>query len=95
MLKNDHGSSASYKHYVVASYLFISRQSICLPHPRLDLRSLTANYSILTLSGVQYYGLIRNRLGIEAWARQMITECYPETKDVKMVTNRTRDQRDY
>ena len=42
----------------------------------------------------QYYGLIRNRIGIEAWAKKMITDCYPDTRDVKMVTNRTRDHRD-
>lgn len=50
--------------------------------------------SLGLFSSAQYFGRIRNRAGIEAWAKQMITDCYPDTKDVKMVTNRTRDLRD-
>ncbi|CAN0456163.1 unnamed protein product [Laminaria digitata] len=43
----------------------------------------------------KYTGLIQHRNGIEAWTKMLIKEHYPEVRDVKLVTNRTRDRRDH
>ena len=43
----------------------------------------------------KYTGLIQHRTGIEAWTKMLIKEHYPEVRDVKLVTNRTRDRRDH
>lgn len=47
------------------------------------------------LFSLQYYGLVRHRAGIEAWTKQLVLESYPAAKDVKMLTNRSRDRRDF
>ena len=42
----------------------------------------------------KYKGPIRERIGMEAWARMLIKEAYPDTVEVSFVTNRVRDNRD-
>ena len=42
----------------------------------------------------KYNGPIREKIGIEAYAKMMITDVYPETEDVRFLTNRVRDLRD-
>jgi len=39
----------------------------------------------------EYHGLIRNQIGMQAWAKQMINEIAPEIENVVMCTERLRD----
>lgn len=38
-----------------------------------------------------YHGLIRNQIGMQAWASKMIADAYPELDKVVLCTTRTRD----